>query len=177
MSDDPPRVPWVDKAVIVDYSAIHGRGLFTSTNLDTGHVVVRLGGRLASSSELERLLDESAAYVDTVAVYEDVHLVLPSGTTVHYGNHSCDPNAWHVGPYEIATRRPVRAGEELTVDYGTHSGGTGFSMACSCGATNCRGRVTSDDWRRPELQRIYEGHWVPVLEERIRRLSGGSPGA
>jgi hypothetical protein len=73
--------------VIVSYSVIHGRDLFTNANLDADRVVIRLGGRLVSS-ELERLLDAAPASVDTVAVYEDVHLVLPSGTTVHYGNHS-----------------------------------------------------------------------------------------
>ena len=171
----PPAVPWVDEVVIVSSSVIHGRGLFTNADLDADRVVIRLGGRLVSSSELERLLDAAPAYVDTVAVYEDVHLVLPTGTTVHYGNHSCDPNLWHVGPYEIATRRPVRAGEELTVDYGTHSAGAGFSMACACGASTCRGAVTSEDWRRPELQVTYRGHWAPVLEERIRRVREAGP--
>jgi uncharacterized protein len=166
----PSAVPRVDEAVIVADSAIHGRGMFTNADLATGRVVVRLGGRLVSSSELERLLHGAAAYVDTVAIFEDVHLVLPSGTTVHFGNHSCDPNLWHVGPYEIATRRPVRAGDELTIDYGTHSDAAGFAMACSCGAVVCRGEVTGRDWRRPELQVAYAGHWTPVLEGRIRRL-------
>lgn len=47
----------------------------------------------------------------------DSHLVMPSDTTIHYGNHSCDPTLWHVGPYEIATRRTLVAGEEATIDY------------------------------------------------------------
>jgi uncharacterized protein len=173
-SEGPRRVPWVDEAIVVGCSPIHGRGLFSDTDLDAGRVVVRLGGRLVSSSDLERLLGERATYVDTLAVHEDLHLVLPSGTTAHYGNHNCDPNLWHVGPYDIATRRPVAAGDELTIDYGTQSGLPGFSMVCSCGATRCRGVVTSEDWRRPELQRLYRGHWVPVLEERIRRLRSAS---
>jgi uncharacterized protein len=173
----PPLVPWVDEVVIVNHSVIHGRGLFANSDLDAGRVVIRLGGRLVSSSELERLVDAATGYIDTVAVYEDVHLVLPSGTTVHYGNHSCDPNLWHTSPYEIATRRPVAVGEELTVDYGTHSAGAGFSMRCACGALTCRGAVTSEDWRCPELQgATYRGHWAPVLEERIRRLCEPGPG-
>jgi hypothetical protein len=164
--------------VIVDSSAIHGRGLFTNADLDTGRTVIRLGGRFVSSDELARLLDGAGAYVDTVGVFEDLHLVLPSGTTVHFGNHSCDPNLWHVGPYEIATRRPVPAGQELTIDYGTQSAGTGFSMPCSCGAAACRGSVTSEDWRRPDLQTRYGYgvHWVPVLAERIRRLRAAGSG-
>jgi hypothetical protein len=158
----------VCESVIVSDSAIAGRGMFTNQALEPGRVVLRLGGRLVSTEELARLIHHSDRYVDTVTVFEDVHLVLPSGTTMHYGNHSCEPNLWHVGPYEIATRRRIGAGEELTMDYGTQSGAPGFAMACRCGAPRCRAVVTSEDWRRSDLQARYAGHWVPALEERIQ---------
>jgi hypothetical protein len=164
-----PQVPWVDEHLIVDYSPISGLGLFTNAPLETGRIVIRLGGRLVTTAELERIMNESTTYVDTLTVVEDTHLVLPSGTTVHYGNHSCDPNLWHVGPYDIALRRPVAAGEELTIDYATHSGASGFSMVCTCHALQCRGVVTSEDWQLPVLQARYAGHWIPALQERIRR--------
>jgi SET domain-containing protein len=170
--DSCPKVPWVDEHVIVDHSSISGRGLFANTPLDAGRIVIRLGGRLVATAELERLIRESAAYVDTLTVVEDTHLVLPPGTMVHFGNHSCDPNLWHVGSYEIATRRRVEVGEELTIDYATNTGAPNFSMRCSCGALGCRRVIRSDDWRLPELQNAYAGHWVPALEERIRRLRG-----
>ena len=160
------------ESVIVSDSAIAGRGLFTNQALEPGRVVLRLGGRLVSTAELARLLDESNRYVDTLTIFDDFHLVLPSGTTVHYGNHSCDPNLWHIGPYEIAARRWIEAGEELTIDYGTQSGAPGFSKACACRAAQCRDVVTSEDWRRPDLQARYAGHWVPALEERIRHPAG-----
>ena len=163
----PPDVPWVHGAVAVEHSAIAGRGLFARAPLPQGLVVIRLGGRFVGTEELQRLIETSEDYVDTLTVFEDVHLVLPPATAAHYGNHSCDPNLWHVGPYEIATRRPVRAGEELTVDYATQTGAPGFSMSCDCGASACRGVVTNEDWRRPDLQARYAGHWVPALEERI----------
>jgi hypothetical protein len=100
-------------------------------DLPTGEIVHRLGGRLVSTDELARLIehanaDPSHAYVDTLTIYEDAHLVLPGGSVIHFGNHSCDPNLWHVGPFEIATRRAVHVGEELTIDYGTQSGAPGF---------------------------------------------------
>jgi hypothetical protein len=159
----------VHEAVVVRESAIAGLGLFASSPLDEGTIVIRVGGQLVGTDELARLIDASEHYVDTLTVLEDVHLVLPAATTVHYGNHSCDPNLWHVGPYEIATRRPVSVGEELTVDYATQTGAPGFSMPCRCGAAACRGEVTSEDWRRADLQTRYAGHWVPALEERIAR--------
>lgn len=158
-------------AVLVQESAISGQGLFASSPLDAGTVVVRVGGRLVDTETLQMLIETSAHYVDTLTVLEDVHLVLPAASTVHYGNHSCDPNLWHVGPYEIATRRPVLPGEELTVDYATQTGAPGFSMPCGCGTAVCRGEVTSEDWRRADLQARYAGHWVPALEARIARQS------
>lgn len=165
----------MDARLVVRDSAIEGRGLFFAHGLPAGTVVLRLGGRLVSSAELDALLrqaeaDPAAPYVDTITVYDDAHLVLPPNTPIHFGNHSCDPTLWHVGPYELATRRDVIAGEEATLDYGTASGAEGFRMACRCGAATCRGEVTSADWRRVELHERYRGHWVPALQERINRL-------
>jgi hypothetical protein len=157
------------EAALVGESSIEGRGLFTDAPLDAGVVVIRLGGRLLSTSELDRLLRASTRFVDTLTVFDDAHLVLPPGTPVHYGNHSCDPTLWHVGPYEIATRRRVDAGEELTIDYATHTARADFSMPCRCGADGCRGVVTGQDWQRAELQDRYAGHWVPALAARIGR--------
>lgn len=134
-------------------------------------MVARFGGRLVSSGELARLLDDAAQpgrpFVDTVTVEEDLHLVLPPGTDLHFGNHSCDPNLWLTGPYTLATRRAITSGEETTVDYATNSGIAGFTLACACGSDQCRGTVTGDDWRRPELQERYGRHWTPALRRRI----------
>jgi hypothetical protein len=44
-----------------------------------------------------------------------------------YGNHSCDPNLWWVGPYELAARRNLSAGEELINDYATSTAATPIS--------------------------------------------------
>jgi hypothetical protein len=168
----PPTEVWIDPRLGVLESPIEGRGLFFTESLAAGTVVVGLGGRLVSSAELSELIreadaDPSASYVDTITVYDDAHLVLPSHTPIHFGNHSCDPTLWHVGPYELATRRAVLAGEEATTDYGTTSGAEGFQMTCRCGAAACRAVVTSVDWKRVELQERYRGHWVPALQKRI----------
>ena len=105
--------------------------------------------------------------MDTISIDEDVHLVLPPATLAHFGNHSCEPNLWHDGPFNLVARRDIGAGEELTLDYGTNSGADGFTMQCDCGVPRCRGQVTSEDWRLPDLQLRYEGHWTPALQRRI----------
>ena len=169
---EPPREVWIDERLVVRASAIEGRGLFATDHIPAGTTVIRLGGRLVSSADLEELIAEANAdpatpYVDAITVFEDRHLVLPPGTKIHYGNHSCDPTMWHVGPYEIATRRALAPGEEATIDYGTSSGAAGYAMVCGCGSQLCRGAVSSDDWRLSELQHRYSGHWVPALQARI----------
>lgn len=172
VTDEVPESLWVHPDVVVNDSTIEGKGLFAAKDLPKGEVVIHLSGRIVSTVELVGLIehataDPSHAYVDTLTIYEDRHLVLPSGSVVHFGNHSCDPNLWHVGPFEIATRRVVAAGDELTIDYGTQSGGPGFSMVCHCGSPLCRGVVSSGDWRLSALQERYQGHWVPALKLRI----------
>jgi uncharacterized protein len=172
MDAAPPEHLWLHGRLAVQESAIEGKGLFATEDLPANLVVIRLAGRLVSSSELASLIgeakaDPSAPYVDTVTIHQDVHLVLPPASMVHFGNHHCDPNTWHVGPYDIATRRRVAAGEELTIDYGTQSGASGFTMTCDCGSPLCRRVISSDDWRLPYLQTRYRNHWVPALEERI----------
>lgn len=93
--------------------------------------------------------------------------MLPPGSALHFANHSCDPNVWYVGAYDLVARRTIRAGDELTTDYGTYSGLATFAMDCRCRSVSCRGTVTGEDWRRVELQRRYGSHWVPALLERI----------
>jgi hypothetical protein len=171
-SPEPPTEVWVHDALVVGPSRVEGRGLVATRHLARGTLLIRLGGCRVSSAELaERIAaavaDPSLPYVDSTSVEDDVHLVLPPGTKAHFANHSCDPNAWHVGPYEIQARRSIAAGEEVTVDYATSSGAPGLRLSCRCGAPNCRRTITSEDWRRPELQSVYRGHWVPAIEARI----------
>jgi SET domain-containing protein len=178
MDPRPPIDVWAHPALVVRPSRIAGDGLFATTDLSKGELVLRLGGRLVSTAELDALIAEADAsehrpYVDSTTVFDDAHLVLPSGTVAHFANHSCDPSVWHDGAYDLRARRDIPAGEELTIDYGTNSGAPGFEMSCTCGARRCRARVSSDDWMIPELQRRYRGHWVPALARRIGNV--GAP--
>jgi uncharacterized protein len=168
---------WLHPGVEVRRSPISGCGLFATAPITAGTVVSRLGGRLVSTAELRARFtaaarDASHPYIDTITVDADLHLVLPPRRLNGYGNHSCDPNLWWVSAYELAASSDIAAGEELTNDYATSSGEPDFVMACSCGRRQCRGVVTGDDWRRPELQERYEGHWVPALQARIRAAQG-----
>ncbi|MEO7387372.1 MAG: SET domain-containing protein-lysine N-methyltransferase, partial [Gammaproteobacteria bacterium] len=65
-----------------------------------------------------------------------------TGRGFRYINHSCAPNTFtrltrHRA--EFYALRRIRAGEELTVDYGrSHHDGR---RRCQCGAADCRGWI------------------------------------
>jgi hypothetical protein len=69
----------------------------------------------------------------------------------------------------LVARRDIEAGEEVTSDYAT-STGIDYALTCNCGAAICRGTITGDDWRLPELQQRYGEHWVPALLRRQRGM-------
>ncbi len=72
-------------------------------------------------------------------------------------NHSCDPNTWLEG-LNLAARRDIAEGEELTVEYATFCGPSMAPFECQCGAAECRGTVRGADYLLPEIRRRYEGH-------------------
>ncbi len=63
-------------------------------------------------------------------------------------NHACDPTAWLDG-LDLVARRPLAAGEEITVDYATFYGEAMPAFACRCGADTCRGTVRGTDHLGP----------------------------
>jgi SET domain len=94
------------------------------------------------------------------------------GRPNHYGNHSCDPNLWWGDAYTLVARRPIAAGEEVTNDHATSTGIASFAMDCACGPSLCRGVITGEDWRRPELQCKPA---TAITGYQRRSLASGSP--
>jgi uncharacterized protein len=163
---------WTHRAVQRRSSEIEGDGLFATEHLAAGTIVARLHGRLVDDVELAELLTKASrdgGYVDTIMVDDDVNLLLEPDQLIHFCNHSCDPSLWHVDAVTIATRRPVAAGEELTIDYATQTIHPDFEMACDCASARCRGTVTGVDWMEPDWQREYGDHVVPAVKKAIAR--------
>jgi hypothetical protein len=161
---------WVHPAVRVRSSPIAGDGLFADEPIGAGTPLIRFGGRVVSTDELHVLFEDAAGrgrYVDTIAIDDDTHLVLPPGTIAHYGNHSCDPSTWLGAAHELVARRDLERGVELTSDYGVMSDDPAFRMDCRCGAPACRRVITGSDWQRADLQVVHRGRWPRGLQRRI----------
>jgi hypothetical protein len=162
------RRSWLDPRVEVRPSAVEGRGLFAREGIPSGERIIEMGGQRHADSDVAGL---GPAAHSSLAIDEGRNLIQDADDPGTYGNHSCDPNAWLVDEVTIVARRDIAAGEEITIDYATLSGYEGWTMACACGAggPGCRRTVGGADWRRPDLQDRYAGHWSPFLERRIAR--------
>ena len=79
-------------------------------------------------------------------------------------NHSCDPNAWLDG-LNLAARKEIAPGEEIRVDYATYGNNILSPFDCTCGASECRGRVREDDHLQPFLDR-YGDHVSDYVREK-----------
>lgn len=167
MIPPPPRACWLHAGAEIFTSPIAGRGLRATVPIAAGEPVSRLGGRLVSTAELDALVMSSTDYIDSITVDEDVQLLVPIGTPNHFANHSCDPTLWWADEYTLVARRDLEPGIELTSDYATGSSHPDFVMNCHCETYRCRQVITGDDWRIPQLQQRYAGHWVPYLQRLI----------
>jgi hypothetical protein len=159
---------WLDPRIDIRASTIDGKGLFATAPIAAGDVVAVIGGRLHRDADTG---GPGPSDHSSVAIDEGVNLVQASDDPLQYGNHSCDPNLWMRDEVTVVARRAIQSGEELTIDYAIQTGYEGWSMNCRCGAANCRGVVSGLDWRDPQLQQEYAGHWSPFLQRRINRLS------
>jgi len=144
-------------------------GVFARARIPAGELLVVWGGDIVTAEELEKLSPREKMH--TIQVEENLYQVPCRGPEPgDFINHCCDPNAGLRGPIALAARRDIQPDEEICMDYAMSDGTPYDEFECACGAPNCRGRVTGDDWRRPELQARYAGYFSPYLQARIDRI-------
>lgn len=152
-------------------SGIQGRGLFASEAIPRGEIVAVKGGTVMDRATFARIRD--AVSPAEIQIEDDLFIAPRSAAEVESNilclNHSCDPNVGVRGQITFVAMRDIGGGEELTIDYAMIDGDPAERMACQCGAAACRGTITGDDWRRPELRHRYTGYFSRYLEERLAR--------
>lgn len=148
-------------------SPAHGQCIVAVEPFEPGEILVVWGGDVLDGAALAALPEEYSTHV--IQVETDLFLVSsPPWPSADYVNHSCDPNGRLRGAITLVADRPIAPGEEITFDYATCDSQPYNEFECRCGAATCRGRVTAEDWRRPDLQARYGEAFSPYLLERIR---------
>ncbi|MBI5954727.1 MAG: SET domain-containing protein-lysine N-methyltransferase [Chloroflexi bacterium] len=163
-------IPWVDPRLKASSSPIGGTGLFVQSPIDSGEILIIWGGTVFTHADIL----SGKANPETIAVLDDdLYLADPVDSPLaeeYTLNHSCDPNAWMLDAITLIARHPIAPGEEVTADYALWLFNQDWKLyPCRCGSPLCRRRVTDQDWRLPELQSRYAGHFTPFLNRLIEQ--------
>lgn len=135
-------------AMRVGRSPIQGHGVFAMEKIPARRRVIEYTGEKISAKEgLQRLVKIwNAGGSRRIVIFRlnPRWCVDPDvgGSGAELINHSCEPNLVTrkiAGHIYYHSRRSIRTGEELTVDYRFDA--EGIQIPCRCGAQSCRGTI------------------------------------
>ncbi len=166
---DAPTAYLSPKLVVRERAAEGGPGIFAVEPVRAGELLTVWSGYIVNAAQLAGL--SPLQQKRSIQVEEGLYLVsMRLDEPADYVNHSCNPNAGLSGQIALMAMRDIQAGEEVCFDYAMSDGTPYDEFACACGAPDCRGRVSGDDWRNPELWARYAGYFSPYLQRRITAL-------
>jgi SET domain-containing protein len=126
-------------------SKIHRRGVYARERIPPRRKVIEYTGERISRRETKIRGQGDLTYLFTLDDYWTIDGAV-GGSGAEIINHSCNANLRACivhGHILYISKRPIKPGEELTVDYR-------FSdkierVPCRCGAKNCRGVINVDE--------------------------------
>jgi len=122
-------------------SKIHQRGVYAAEPIPARRKVIEYTGERISRRETRRRGLGEVTYLFTLDHYWTIDGAV-GGSGAELINHSCDPNLYSMvfkGHILYMSRRGIRLGEELTVDYRFDQ--KIETVPCSCGSARCRGTI------------------------------------
>ena len=141
-------------------SPIHGNGVFATCDIPAGIELIEYKGRLLRIAQADRIYADTSGTGHTFLFTLNERYLIDAnvgGNVARWINHGCDPNC-EAFVHEsadgdprrdrviIESRRAIKAGEELTYDYGIvleepHTARLKRAWACRCGAAACSGTM------------------------------------
>lgn len=122
-------------------SPIHRWGIFAREPVPARRRVIEYTGELIGVEEARRRSLRSHLYLFWVGPGVAIDGGI-GGSGAEFINHSCEPNlraSVRGSRLFLVSRRPIAAGEELTLDY--QIVGDAPELPCHCGAVSCRGSM------------------------------------
>jgi len=128
-------------------SVIHGTGGFAKTDIAAGtHVIEYIVEKITKAESLRRC-ELNNEYIFSLDDTHDLDGNVP-WNPARFLNHSCDPNCeaeLDGGRIWIVARRGIRAGEEITFNYG-YDLEDYREHPCRCGTANCAGYIVAEEF-------------------------------
>jgi SET domain-containing protein len=146
------------RRLLVRRSPIHGNGVYAAVDIPAHTGLIQYKGRLITHAEADRLYTDGADTGHTfLFTLNDKYIIDANvgGNSARWINHSCDPNCEaYIDEIDgarqdkvmIQSIRAIKAGEELTYNYGIvldvpHTAKMKRIWACRCGAAHCTGTL------------------------------------
>ena len=146
-----------------------GRGVVAVLPIAKDEIVAIKAGHIVTRDEIQQVTSEAGDFA--LQIEDDFYIaprtpeeVLDMSVMI---NHSCDPNVGFRGQAVYVAIRDIEAGEELCHDYAMERSDD-YSLDCHCGSALCRGKVTGEDWKLPELQQRYGEYFSLYLLRKIQ---------
>ena len=128
-------------------SVIHGTGGFAKMDIAAGTRVIEYVGEKITKAESLRRCESANEYIFSLDDAHDLDGNVP-WNPARFLNHSCDPNCDAEpdgGRVWIVARRGIRAGEEITFNYG-YDLEDYRKHPCHCGASDCAGYIVAEEF-------------------------------
>jgi SET domain-containing protein len=140
----------MEKRIEVRKSGIQGSGVFALQEIKMGETVHFMEGEICTFEEIVNRVNEGQeTQSDPFEFAKEIYLDLDE--TSRTFNHSCNPNLFIKGKFELIALRSIEKGEEFTYDYSTtmnyneekflNFGQELWTCTCNCGSENCRGII------------------------------------
>ncbi len=142
-----------------------GNGIFSLELIRKGELVAVFGGVVYEWDAFIHLPERDRSLC--IQVEDRLFLVPRPIGEGDYVNHSCNPNAGLSGQIGLVAIRDIKVGEEVCFDYAMSDTMPYDEFECGCGQPTCRGKVTGNDWQKPELQKRYAGFFSPHVQRKI----------
>jgi uncharacterized protein len=143
----------------------NGNGVYAQKPIKKGELIVIFGGVVYEWDDFIHLPERDRSLCIQV---EERHFLVPRPAGEgDFVNHSCAPNAGLSGQIGVVAMRDIEVGEEVCFDYAMSDTMPYDEFECGCGAMNCRGTISGNDWKSPELQKRYAGYFAPHVQRLI----------
>ena len=151
---------------VVD-DAVLGHRVITDRIIKTGEVVAIWRAPTMPGTRARALSPRERDYLLQIDDDQFMYVGLGDLRTVDYINHSCDPNCGFTDAVTLAAMRTIDRGEVVTFDYAMSDSNSFIAFECRCGVPNCRGALSRNDWKLPDLQHRYAGWFAPHIQRLI----------
>jgi len=161
---------WRSPKIEVWEETLAGRGVVAIADITKDEVVAIKAGHIITRDDIDQATAEAGDMA--LQIDDDFYLAPRSADDVDamsvFINHSCDPNVGFRGQVVYVAMRDIKAGEELCHDYSMERSDD-YALDCHCGSVLCRGKVTGQDWKLPELQQRYGDYFSIYIRNKFQR--------